>query len=154
MRHSPLQLLNYFVPEMSFSANQLFNQERPIEGGIEHFSVEATASQQKAPKDFPGHSWAVEMVIAQEIKEGQNFPYRFKMTIVGMFAFKGDVMADDKENQFVKVNGSSMIYGVARELMRSTASIGPWGALIIPTVSFYENVPEQKEESASVPKAD
>jgi preprotein translocase subunit SecB len=154
MKQSPLQLLSYFVPEMSFSANQLFSQEKSIEGGIESFSVEAEASQQKAPNDFPGHSWSVQMVIAQDIKEGQNFPYRFKLIIVGMFALKEGVMTDDKESQFVKVNGSSIVYGVARELMRSATCLGPWGSLIIPTVSFYESAPMQKEESAPLPKAD
>jgi preprotein translocase subunit SecB len=154
MKHSPLQLLRYFVPEMSFSANQAFNPEKACESGNEQFSVEAVVTKQKALENFPGHSWSVEMVISQKIKEGQNFPYQFKLTLVGMFACKDGVMTDDIENQFVRVNGSSMLYGAARELVRLTTTLGPWGEIILPTISFYNKEATQKEQNAPVPKAD
>ena len=45
----------------------------------------------------------------------------------------------ESETRFVQVNGSSMLYGMAREHIRSLTAAGPWGAIILPTMSFYDN---------------
>jgi len=61
-------------------------------------------------KDLPGHHWSVEMAVVQKINEGQNFPYTFHITMEGMYACKDGVLKTEAEIQFVKVNGSSMLY--------------------------------------------
>jgi preprotein translocase subunit SecB len=154
MKNSPLQLLRYFIPEISFSANPSFDSNKECDTAMEEFSVETAVNRQTAPKGFPGHSWTIEMKISQGIKEGKNFPYRFKLVILGMFAFLDEALAEEKETQFVRVNGSSILYGAAREVLRSTTALGPWDALIIPGISFYEKQLVQKEEAAPVQESD
>ena len=137
---------------MSFSANPSFDPDKECESGMEEFAVGTVVNRQAALEGFPGHSWSIEMQISQGIKQDKNFPYQFKLVIVGMFAFLNEDLAEEKETQFVRVNGSSILYGAARELLRSTTALGPWDAFIIPGVSFYEKQVAQKEETASVQK--
>ena len=154
MKHSPLQLLQYFVPEISFTANQTFNTEKGCEGGIEEFSVEAVAKHQAAPENFQGRSWSVEMVISQKLKDGQNLPYKFSMTLVGMFAWLDKNATSEQEAQFVRVNGSTILYATAREVIRSTTTLGPWGPVILPTLSFYDKDASKEQATSQAPKAE
>jgi len=154
MKHSPLQLLRYFVPEIHCSANQAFDEDKSRDSGYDQFSVEATVSRQKSPKGFHGHSWSVEMAIQQQLKEGQNFPYQFKLIIIGIFVCNHGKMTDEAETQFVKVNGSSLLYGAACELIRSTTALGLWGELMLPTTSFYDKDAVRRELGVATPKTE
>ena len=141
MKHSPLQLLRYVVSDSSCSANLAFNPEKEYEGGTEQLTVNSVVTQQKT-SDAEEHSWSVEMTICQKLKEKQNFPYQFNLTIIGFFNCKNKFPSPTDEEQFVRVNGGSILYGAARELVRSSTCRGPWGELFLPTVSFYEKSTE------------
>lgn len=147
MKHSPLQLLRYVVTEIACTANAQFNPDKEIHGALEQYSISAKANQLEPAKDVPGHSWSVELVIIQKRDEGQNFPYAFHLTVMGIFACQVGVLDSEKETKFVQVNGSSMLYGIAREQIRALTAAGPWGAMIIPTMSFYDKESPKKEES-------
>lgn len=154
MKHSPLQLLRYVVAEISVSANRTFDPSKPSDCDITRMSVETVVNQQKTSEQGSDNSWLVEMAISQKVLEGQNFPYDFNLIIVGVFALKEGAIAANKESQFVTVNGSSMLYSAARELIRSTTAIGPWGELFLPTVSFYDKETSQRKPSTPASKAD
>jgi|ERR1017187_1617079 preprotein translocase subunit SecB len=147
MKHSPLQLIRYFVTACACNANPKYDPQKEIVGGLEQFSVEVKATPLEPTKDLPGHHWSVEMAVVQKINEGQNFPYTFHITMEGMYACKDGVLKTEAEIQFVKVNGSSMLYGIAREQIRALTAAGPWGAIIIPTLSFYEKQPDVKDST-------
>jgi preprotein translocase subunit SecB len=136
MKYSPLQLLRYLVPEVSCSANPSFDPEKDYEAGTEQLSVSAVVTQQQAPEKFTGHSWSVEMRISQKLKEGQNSPYTFEVALVGFFACGGGLPPAAEEERFVRVNGSSMLYGAAREIIRSLTARGPWGEIFLASASF------------------
>lgn len=154
MKNSPLQLIRYVVPEASCTATPTFDPKKPIEGRmIDQFSVSVTVTKQNAPEKFPGRSWSVEMSVSQTLKEGQNFPYQFKVSLVGFFACPPNPPPDFDEERFVRVNGSSMLYGAAREIIRSLTARGPWKELFIPGISFYENNARQKDQPPPVTKA-
>jgi hypothetical protein len=93
------------------------------------------------------------MKVSQKLTEGQNFPYKFDLTILGFFVCRDGVPPEAGEQRFVRVNGSSMLYGIAREIIRSTTAMGPWGFILLPTISFYEKDPTQKDETELIPKA-
>jgi len=153
MKHSPLQLMRYLLTDIACTANPKFDPEKEMVGAMEEYLIEAKANPLPPAGDIPGHPWSVEMAVSQKIKEGQNIPYEFHIAMVGMFAFHNGAPADEKETQFVKVNGSSMLYGMAREHIRALTAAGPWGAVILPTMSFYDNKEPSKKEEAPAPKA-
>jgi preprotein translocase subunit SecB len=147
MKHSPLQLVSYVVSDISCTANPKFNPEQPLGGAFEQYTVDVKVNPLEPTKEFPGHPWSAEMVVTQKIKEGQNFPYEFRIALVGMYACQDGALQTEKEIQFVRVNGSSMLYGIAREHIRALTAAGPWGAIIIPTLSFYEKQPDLKDST-------
>lgn len=148
MKPSPLQLVRYLVTDIACTANPNFNADKPLEGSFEQYSVDVKVNPLEPTKEQSGHPWSVEMAITQKIKEGQNFPYEFRISLVGMFACQDGALPTEKETQFVKVNGNSMLYGIAREHIRALTAAGPWGAIIIPTMSFYDKKEQpQKEET-------
>jgi preprotein translocase subunit SecB len=149
MKHSPLQLLRYVVTDIACTANPQFNPEQEIQGALEEYSISAKANPLEPTKDVPGHSWSVELSVTQKKKEGQNLPYEFRLSMVGIFSCKDGVLDSERETRFVQVNGSSMLYGMAREHIRALTAAGPWGAIIIPTMSFYEKKEQLHKEDAS-----
>ena len=147
MKHSPLQLQRYLVTDISCSANQNYNPEAEWAGAMENFTVESTAVRLEDQPKTSSHSWSVEMVITQKSQKDQNFPYRFHVNLVGVFAFSEGARNAEEENQFVRVNGSSMLYGIAREVIRSLTAAGPWGAVILPTISFYGDASQKQVQA-------
>jgi len=138
MKPSPLQLIRYVVPEVSCSANAAFAPEKESEGAIGHLSANAVVARQKDPETAAYHAWSVEMTISQKVQDGQSVPYRFSLSLVGFFACKVGFPSAEQEEIFVRVNGSSILYGAAREIVRSLTAPGPWGEVILPTLSFYD----------------
>jgi len=152
MKPSPLQLLRYLVTDISCRAIPNFDAAKAIEGAFEQYSVDVKVVSLPATADTAGHPWSAEMLVTQQFKEGKNFPYEFRIALVGMFAFQDGALQSEKEANFVRVNGCSMLYGIAREHIRALTAAGPWGAIIIPAMSFYEK-DEQIDTLPSVPPA-
>lgn len=152
MKHSPLQVIRYIVPEVSCAVNAVFDPKKPCEPGIGQFAINAVLFQQPAPENSP-HFWSIEMTISQKPKEGVNFPYKFDLTLIGFFACNNGFATPADEEQFVRVNGSSMLYGAAREMIRSLTCHGPFGELFIPSISFYDknSKPESEKAAPSAP---
>jgi preprotein translocase subunit SecB len=52
---------------------------------------------------------------------------------------------EEKIERLVKVNGPSMLYGALREIVKALTSRGPYGAIVLPSPSFYLPQPAAKE---------
>jgi len=147
LKTSPLQLLRYFVPEIACTANKEFNVEKDVEVSMDQFQVLVELSRSEEEEEQ--NSWLLDMAVIQQIGPKQNFPYEFKLNIVGIFSCKKELPNGIDEERFVKVNGASILYGVAREIVRSTTANGPWSELIVPTVSFFEPPTETETGKAT-----
>lgn len=152
MKHSPLQVLRYIVPEVACSVNPKSDPKKPWENGIGELAINIAMARQPGPDDSV-HLWNIELRVSQKLKEGVNFPYKFDVTLIGFFACKNGFPTPADEEQFVRVNGSSMLYGAARELVRSLTCRGPWGELFIPSISFYDkdSKPGAEEAASAAP---
>ena len=149
MKLSPLQLVRYLVPEVSCAANADYDGEKPSDLSETTFKAESHIHplESKSPEKYS--SWSVELDLSQEPDEKANVPYHFKIKLVGLFRCtnkEGNVPLE----VFVRTNGSSVLYGIARETLRSVTSVGPWGDMLLPTVSFYAS--EALPENAEAPK--
>jgi hypothetical protein len=144
MKTAPLQLVRYLVSESSCAANKDFDPAKDygIRGDL--FSVAVDVAPGEAPEgESAGHYWSIELTLAQKLGVNQNFPYAFSATIVGFFTCEEPLPAGISEEQMVRVNGSSILYGITREVIRHLTSSGPWGELMLPTLSFYEADPNR-----------
>jgi preprotein translocase subunit SecB len=92
---------------------------------------------QRAPKDAGEHRWQVTLEIKQQAAPETNFPYAFRVVLVGFFSAASWVKPEDEERT-VKIQGASVLYGMAREIVRAMTGRGPHRPVMLPTVSFYE----------------
>ena len=153
MKLSPLDLCRYFVTESTYSANPEFDPEKAIEVAIDQLSVETSIT--KIDVDVPGRvGWSVELNLSYQLSPKQNYPYNYSLHVVGLFSSPAEVPDGLDDERLVRVNGCSMLYGIAREIVRGQTAAGPWGEVLIPTVSFFESKQDEKgdEETSDGPE--
>jgi preprotein translocase subunit SecB len=81
--------------------------------------------------------YSVELKLSASPKEGQkDFPYSIRIGLIGVF--DGRSLPEEKRDQLVVVNGASMLYGIAREIVLSLTSRSVGGPVMLPTVEFSE----------------
>lgn len=138
MKPAPIQLTDYFLTDLHLSANPKFDpkQESPMQFSDYKVEVEANLSGEEK------HTWHLSLKLQFQPPADANVPYRFSADIVGFFFVHPDVPADRIET-LVKTNGSSMLFGALREIIRDATARGPFPALILPATSFYE--PQDKK---------
>jgi preprotein translocase subunit SecB len=154
MKTSPLQLVRYVVSDIQCTANPGYSSDAEMEHLADQFEVRTNINRLDGSEDPSVHHWSVEMTIMQQVGPKQNFPYSFKLSLLGIFECRQTEKGPRDEDQFVRVNGSSILYGAAREVVRSLTSVGCWGDLILPTVSFYDPKPVRIEPNDSKTGAD
>lgn len=81
----------------------------------------------------------------QSIEEA-NSPYTFHLRLVGFFNWIPDIVVKDPEKAF-KVNGPSILYGIAREIVRTETARGPFPSVTLPSASFIHLADEVAKEA-------
>ena len=152
MKSAPISLLEYFATDINLSANPAFAPDKGMEIKPEEFRV--TPRTARASQGNDDHRWQVTLEIAHQAAPETNFPYAFRVVVVGFFKAESWVKPEDEERT-VHIQGTSMLYSMAREIVRALTGRGPYRPVIIPTVSFYEQKPmstttAQPEQSQAV----
>ncbi len=138
MKISPLQLNQYFITDLLFTANRDHNPAAPVKLKATDLDVQPTCLPNK---DNP-RAWQVTLRITQKPIAEANAPYSFSLEVVGFFEV-AETYAAEKVAAFVETNGTSMLYGAARAILKTVTATGPYVPVLLPTVSFY--TPETKK---------
>ena len=139
MRPSNLQLKQYMVSEISVTANKDFNPDESI-----NFDINELVSEPECILiSEDNREWQVVLRLKHSQSAKSNSPYSFLIELVGFFSVN-DAMDKTRMEQFVKVNGSSVLYSTGREVLRSIMSMGPYLPIMLPTVCFFD--PKHKTE--------
>jgi len=64
-------------------------------------------------------------------------PYHFQVTLAGEFSVATGV-PEDERTRLIYVNGTAILYGIARGLLASLTGIGRHGPLHLPSVNFLD----------------
>lgn len=129
---SPLECLGYFVTTMAVEANPKHDSKRETSLHVNDIEVIADAI-----RDEEDHTrWRVILQIKQEVDAEKNAPYNFRLSMIGDFLVRVKVKEDVAE-RIVRINASSILYGAAREILRTAMSHGPFPPLLLPSISFY-----------------
>lgn len=137
MKLSPLNLCHYVVPDISCSANAKFAPDKAIDLIMERFSVESSIVRTEV-NIAERCGWTIDLRVSYRYEDEENYPYAYTVQIVGFFSSPSEVPNELDDEMFVRVNGTSILYGIAREKIRTLTAAGPWEVVMIPTVSFYE----------------
>ncbi len=82
-----------------------------------------------------------------------NFPYTFQISLVGLFGVIASTIPVDPL-RLLQINGSSILFGAAREMIANFTCRGPFRSVLLPSFSFMpENAnkpePEPNSETAT-----
>jgi len=76
-----------------------------------------------------------------------NSPYFFAVDLVGFFRID-ESLPETMVEKFAYVNGSSVLYSSAREILRNAMADGPYDPIMLPTVCFLDDKPTEEVASA------
>jgi len=148
MKEGIVTLLDYFATDLALSTNKAFSTEKPLKFESSEF-VTNVAVQKSTAAEGTERRWQVTLDVGHQPAPETNFPYSYRVTLVGQFSIAPHVKAEDEERT-VRIHGASVLYGMTREIVRVLTGRGPYRPVIIPTVSFYE----QKPAAPVYPEAD
>lgn len=138
MKAAPISLEKYFATDLAFTANPRFDAAQPVEAREEDFQVNVSAKPQPAAAE--ARRWQVELSIMRQPAKETNFPYAFRVVLVGQFKVEPWVKPEHEE-RMISIQGPSVLFGMAREIVRAITGRGPHPPVLLPTVSFYEQQP-------------
>lgn len=139
--NAPLQLERYVFTKLEIEANPDYApQEAPQDSPIKLRLDVGLGEHNEDPTKFQ-----VVIGIDELRAEKGSLPYRIALQVVGQFAVAQNFKPDDLK-KVVQVNGASMLYSAAREMVLLVTGRGPWSAFQLPTISFYQAVSEATAE--------
>lgn len=139
MKPARISLVEYFATDLALGTNHAFAPDQPVKFEEKDFVVTPTVRKNEdAPRD--GQRWQVTLEIRHQPAPGVNFPYSYRVVLVGQFGVQDGVQTEDEE-RFVRIQGASVLYGMSREIVRALTGRGPYRPVILPTVNFYEQKP-------------
>ena len=147
MKTSPLQFERYFVSELHFAVNHVFDPTKKVDLSDDQFVVDVGLLRDEKLPD----KWQVTLRVKHQPVATANAPYSFTLEVVGFFHAL-PIYTHDKE-RLVKTNGPTILYGIAREIVRGITTSGPYPGVLIPSVSFYEPSPAPATQPPAVPQA-
>jgi preprotein translocase subunit SecB len=146
MKAAQIQLTNYFVSELQFVANRDFKPDSPSTVATDELQV---AHQALANADN-NRKWQITLRVALNASPESNSPYSFLLEMIG-FIDVADSVSDDRIERFARINGTSIIFAAAREIIKAATSRGPYKPLLLPTVTFWEPKPQAAPKPETSP---
>lgn len=150
MKLSPLQLAYYRVVELSVSARLEIDRDQPESHAIcDEMQASLEVHHDEDEDSEETSSWTVSLQLEFTPVDDDNSPYEFRVGLFGVFRCAKTLPSGLDAERMVGINGTSVIYGVGRELIHSLTEKSLWGALTLPTMSFTdfrEMLPEEKAD--------
>ncbi len=126
---SPLLLKSYFFPVISVVANPKWSQD-PVDSELDlNLKVQNDLYVSKGTEN----NFQVRVAITIDSTETKPAPYDVLLIVIGTF---GTVPDFPEKETLVKISGSSILYGAAREYLATITGRGPYPPLLLPSVSF------------------
>lgn len=140
MKLSPLQMAYYRLADFSLTPRVGITIEDEPYSNLEEMEAFLEIYQEGEDGDFNDvETWGVTLGLMFKADEQYKFsPYDFKIVLFGTFKCAKNLPQGLKVERLVGVNGSSMLYGVARELIGTISEKSIWGRLTLPTMAFTD----------------
>lgn len=141
----PLDVQLYHVLELHFAAREEYAADQISSAGINvDFDVQRS--------DSNPHEFRITMTIG--LAEGDyapedNPPYTISLRIVGYFIFVAGT-EETKMQRMIHLNGSSILYGIARGLIGQATGASIHGQFVLPAVNFVSLVQSRADQRAPI----
>jgi len=130
---APVEVLNYFVKSFSMDTNMKCDKDKSRDLSLKNIVILNRMFPSKKHKNV----FVVFLNLEMKVPEGKNAPYAIKMEMFGRFQVSERV-PDELREKMVKTNGSSILYGAAREIIKEMTGRGIFRKIQFPTVSFAD----------------
>jgi preprotein translocase subunit SecB len=144
---SPLSLEHHCVTEISLTATK-------ADVVSKDFAVAATPYLAQSTEN--SLDWAIQLrVVIKPAPTDDPPPYTGAVTFFGNFRISENV-PEESRRKIVATNGSSILYGAARELVANITARGPHPMITLPSISFVKaeaGEPSLKELPSKARKA-
>jgi|SRR5947209_11347498 len=157
MKPSPLAIEGYYVEELSVSLTPKYKKKQEYLAWIGfHFQPESMYKPDPVTFDVFGdlaqnrdehNRWRYEIQIKSHESKRKNFPYSFNVGLVGYFRVD-EKLPENVKRIFINASAPAILYAAARELLATVTGRGPYPAIILPSVSFMDNVEKMAAEMA------
>lgn len=141
MQLSPLQLLEYTFEGFSVSLTPDYDNAKRDPSAVvapSKMTVETEAGIADIQDKDAFSDYALKLILKVTPAESASAPYSLAVAVRGTFRMHqmGDEknLADRKERSLV--NGISILYGVAREMVTTVTSRAAHGQMLLPTLNF------------------
>ena len=138
---SPLQLDKYYFTKVCIEAS----------GGHCGKTINISTKGKCRHQEGNQHKWLVELTVILNRSEDEKLksPYTGEVEIIGFFSVSVDKdYPSDKLHKLVHFNAPALLYGAVREMIFNVTARGPNSHIVLPTVSFIDNVPGKDKKVA------
>jgi|SRR5580692_4847751 preprotein translocase subunit SecB len=146
IKASSLQLRRYFVTQLNILANSVFD----VAKGVVQNQADLRVAGEMSPTDDPA-TFQIKLNIQIQPGAESNLPYSIVIEIVGIFKSGFTGTKEDIE-RVVSINGCSMLYGTAREIVRATTAVGAYSHILLPSIVFWDPGKPEAPTIASLAK--
>lgn len=141
MGQSPLKIESYYLKKLNYQLKRDFESGVP-DGTPEKVEPKIQVNVQTGHREEDKNDWRVEIDVHGGDEGG--FPYTFDISFVGFFRVNAR-FPEDKRELLISVNGPSILFAAARELVSIVTGRSPYPPILLPSISF---VPEKKPEKS------
>ncbi len=143
---SPLATREYFFPVVQVVAEPKFSAKNDLNAVNYKIGTDLSEGENK-------RTYQLTLEIESTHDTEKINAYRVHLVVVGFFEVSPKWPEPEK---LILINGASILYSAAREYLLTITSRGPWGALMLPTVSFnglsQENEAKEEEPKKKLPR--
>jgi len=123
------QLRRHYISQLEFSS---IEEVVPDPHG-----VEATASIAMGPNTANPRNWRLELTVKFSVRHEQKEISKGTVVFVGIFDVNPQV-PEDEMPRLVAINGASILYGAAREMIANISARGSNRLVTLPSISFHD----------------
>lgn len=127
--NTPIDIIDYRVVEISVKQNPDFDRNTTFKPDF-NIATDFYINTETDPVA------RLVMTVKHKKKPSSNQPYKMTLLIEGLFSYQPDVEREELE-QFLQLNATSILYGLARGTVSQTTAIMTNGKVLLPTVNFY-----------------
>lgn len=151
MRASNLQLDHYYLEELHFALSERYGTETMEEVPLKAQDVDVTVEAGQNPDNEL--EWLFRLKIALNDADAK-FPYEFSMRLLGYFMVDEDCKPEMRE-QLATINGPSILYGAAREILAIASARSRYVSIFLPPVRFFgmTKEPPPSDDQKALPPA-
>lgn len=137
MRLSPLQLASYRLLDIRVTARSGIDPSlENFDTLLDEMGVTLDLAHEEERDTEDASCWSVFLALGFEARPEDHSPYDFRVVLLADFFCAKQLPENLDQETLVGVNGTSITYGIARELIQGLTEKGLWGPLTLPTMTF------------------